>query len=32
MTRVMQGISVEEIEMLSAWITDALWRARWAHN
>lgn len=27
MARVMQGVSVEEVEMLSAWIADALWRA-----
>ena len=28
MTWVMQGFSVEEVEMLSAWIADALWHGR----
>jgi hypothetical protein len=28
MTRVMQGISVEEVEMLSTWIADAIWCAQ----
>jgi len=28
MTRVMQGSSVEKVEMLSAWVADALWCAR----
>jgi PIN domain nuclease of toxin-antitoxin system len=28
MTQVMHGVSVEEVEMLSAWVADALWCAR----